>query len=237
MQSSTTQAILRFLGVGVLVLGLSLPTFAQAGPLEEVPPWLATILDRLDDLEAKVDNLPTDVDLRGVTQNWDKQLAADNGDAATGCDSERFTCLWGDIAVRDNETGIVWDRAPATGVSSWITAITHCANREVGGRKGWSLPMREQMATLVDTQSALCNGGGPCLPDGHPFSNVQSANYWSASSHALVPTFAWVVFFSNGVVNYNDKDNTQLAWCVRGGQVYDGQDVREVIREIQNTHP
>jgi uncharacterized protein DUF1566 len=93
----------------------------------------------------------------------------------------------------------------------------------VDDRKGWALPMREQLATLVDTQSALCAGGGPCLPDGHPFSNVQSAGSWSATTLATSPTAAWVVFFSNGLVNIRSKDlDSDRAWCVRGDQSFDG---------------
>ena len=218
-----------------LVLGFSSVAFGQApppaGPIEDLQGTLGIILDRLDDLEGKVDNLPTGVDLRGVTQNWDKQLDATNGDA-NGCNSDRFTCLWGDTAVRDNETGIVWDRDPDTGTRAWTGAISHCANREVGGRKGWSLPMREQLATLVDTSNS-----DPALPTGHPFLNVQSAAYWSATTNASTPTNAWFVRFSLGDVGISVKDGSQHAWCARGGQVYDGQDVREVIQEIQNTHP
>jgi hypothetical protein len=85
----------------------------------------------------------------------------------------------------------------------------------VGGRKGWALPLREQLATLVDTQSALFTGGGLCLPDGHPFSDVQSA-YWSATTGAVAPTLAWFVDFSNGNVLNGNKDGVGHAWCARG---------------------
>lgn len=241
-----TQSIIKCLGVFALVLGLSAPALAApptsppppAGPIEDIQGTLGIILDRLDDLEGKVDNLqtdvdnlPTGVDLRGVTQNWDKKLDATNGGTTAGregCDSDRFTCLFGDTAVRDNETGIVWDRDPDTGTRTWASSISHCANREVGGRKGWSLPMREQLATLVDRTGTGVDGNGDPLklPDGHPFLNVQSANYWSASTNATVPVLAWVVnFFFGAVTTFNKDPGTDRAWCVRGGQVYDGQDV------------
>jgi hypothetical protein len=58
---------------------------------------------------------------------------------------------------------------------------------------------------------------GPTLPPGHPFLNVQSSNYWSASSIAGTPALAWSVLFDNGVVNTFNKTGSSHAWCVRGG--------------------
>ncbi len=189
--------------------------------------------DQVDMVKDQLDNVSVSVDLRGVTQNWDKKLDSTNGEA-NGCNSDRFTCLWPDgdgqpTAVRDNETGLVWEQSPDPNPqANWQEAIRHCAGREVAGRKGWSLPMREQLASLVDTTSQSCTNDNICLPDGHPFdpAGVQSAFYWSASSDALLPTNAWFVLVVSGNVRTSNKGNGILhAWCVRGGQVYDGQDV------------
>jgi len=186
------KSILRVLGVGALVLGLSSLVLAQVppGPPSVVPPWLADLLDRLDDIETKIDNQSTD--LRGVTQNWDKKL--------TG--AERFTVLadFNNEAVRDNETGLVWEQSPDPNPqASWQGAITHCAQLEVDDRKGWSLPMREQLASLVDeTGTGVDSNSDPLkLPDGHPFdpASVQSAKYWSATSLVDGPTDAWDVLW------------------------------------------
>ncbi len=233
MSGVITKSMLRCLGIGALVLGLSNPALGQGPPSSRpggnLQATLGIILDRLDDIEAKIDNQPTD--FRGVAQNWDKRLDSTNGEA-NGCNSDRFTCLFGDTVVRDNETGLVWDRDPATGTRGWTNAISHCAQREVGGRKGWQLPLREQLASLVDTSNS-----DPELPTDHPFRDVQSVRYWSASSLALSPILAWIVNFGNGSVFTGNKGNFHRAWCVRGGQTYDGQDVREVLEEIEYTHP
>jgi hypothetical protein len=59
---------------------------------------------------------------------------------------------------------------------------------------------------------------GPTLPPGHPFLNVQSDFYWSATSNAEFPTTeALGVAFGNGTVSDNNKTNPFLTWCVRGG--------------------
>lgn len=84
------------------------------------------------------------------------------------------------------------------------------------------MPLGEQLATLVDTSNS-----NPALPTGHPFLDVQSASYRSATSSVGNPSNAFNVFFGSGVVSSTGvKGNVSgHAWCVRGGQAYDGQDV------------
>ncbi len=135
----------------------------------------------------------------------------------------RFVGVLYGVAYCDQETGLVWEVSPAAGFFNWAGAISHCATRQVGGRKGWSLPMREQLASLVDTNSVLCIGGGLCLPDSHPFQNVQSADYWSGSTTAGSPTFAWIVNFFIGGALVIDLEGNGHAWCVRDSPSYDGQ--------------
>lgn len=141
-----------------------------------------------------------------VTQNWDKNLSG----------SSRFTVLtaFNDEAVRDNETGIVWERSPQPVTASWVSARSQCANKIVGGRKGWRLPSVTELASLIDLSVA---SPGPRLPSGNPFMNVQPDEYWSATTTADVSTAAWTVFFnSNGHVGGNGKLSLIYVWCVRG---------------------
>lgn len=46
--------------------------------------------------------------------------------------------------------------------------------------------------------------------------NVQSSNYWSATTNAGNASNAWNVNLNDGKVNANDKTNALFAWCVRG---------------------
>ena len=96
-------------------------------------------------------------------------------------------------------------------------SYSQATESEVGGRKGWSVPMREQQASLVDDDNS-----SPALPTDHPFLNVQSTNYWSATTNAPFPTFVWFVNFGAGGVFNANKGLNRLAWCVRGGQSFDG---------------
>ena len=116
----------------------------------------------------------------------------------------------------DRETGLVWDKSPGTTTRTWTSAISHCYQRQVGGRKGWRLPAIEELASLVDTSQT-----DPALPAGHPFTNVRSGSYWSSSTGAGVTRNSWGVIFYNGGVNGNDKGFGFYVWCVRGGYGHD----------------
>ena len=138
---------------------------------------------------------------------WDRQLGAG-----------RFLVLtnWNKEAVLDKETGLVWERSPTSTVHTWVDARFQCTSRTTGGRKGWRLPSVHELASLMDPNQQ--GGNPPHLPPGHPFANVQSDFYWSATTDADNPTRAWYVHFSNGNVdNSNKTPDDARAWCVRGG--------------------
>lgn len=144
-------------------------------------------------------------DVSEITENWDKKLPS----------ASRFTILsaFGGAAVRDDETGLVWEKTLETNEMSWTDARAACADKNVSGRKGWRLPSIFELASLMD----LSIREGPTLPLGHPFTNVQMDAYWSATTIAGNPNSAWLVFFDTGKVLNAFKTITFHVWCVRGG--------------------
>jgi hypothetical protein len=150
-------------------------------------------------------NLNPTTNVSELTQNWDKKLPS----------ASRFTILsaFGDAAVRDDETGLVWEKTLETKEVSWTDARAACADKDVGGRKGWRLPSIFELASVMD----LSMRTGPTLPLGHPFTNVLMDVYWSATTVAGTPNSAWLIFFDTGKVLHGFKTVTFHAWCVRGG--------------------
>jgi hypothetical protein len=144
-------------------------------------------------------------DLAGLTQNWDKVLPV----------AIRFVVLadFAGAAVRDNETGLVWERTPAMIQTAWSPAL--CLAKTVGGRKGLRLPSGPELATLVDPSVPPL---GPTLPSGHPFTTVQSSSYWSATTNVKDPNLAYIVnFIDGGTGGSSAKATFSLpSWCVRG---------------------
>ena len=143
------------------------------------------------------------IDLSGVTQNWDKKLP----------NNSRFTILtdFDSQAVRDNETGLVWEKSLAGGAGiSWASASFACINKSLAGRKAWRLPSIAELLSLVDTTQ-----NNPALPTAHPFTGLQSI-YWSATTIQDLPTFVWGIHLPTGGTTTIDKTSTVSAWCVRG---------------------
>ena len=136
--------------------------------------------------------------------SWSQKLPA----------ATRFVVLldWNSEAVLDRNTGLVWERSPAAPAETWNRARLTCLNKTVGGQKGFRLPSIVELTSLVDPAN-----NNPALPAGHPFTNVLSSIYWSATSSAENPTFAWDVVLGNGFVSSSNKTNFNHFWCVRGG--------------------
>lgn len=150
---------------------------------------------------------------------WSQKLQCDTPDTCP-----RFIVLsnWSNQAVLDRETGLVWEQSPSNATRSWFSAAIYCYQLQWGGRRGWRLPTIEELSSLADTTQSLQ------LPPGHPFSNVQmshsqSYQYWSATTFALEPTLAFILVFNSDGVHLSGKGASNYAWCVRGGNGYDGQ--------------
>lgn len=129
-------------------------------------------------------------------------------------DAERFQLVLNGEGVLDKETGLVWERSPNnTTPMKWNEAIVYCYEKSIGNRRGWRLPTVEELLSLIDpTQS------GPALSSGHPFNNVISHDYWSATTVANAPEHAWHVGFNDGHLDRDVKEQSIFVWCVRGGQ-------------------
>lgn len=141
-----------------------------------------------------------------ITQNWDKNLPSNS----------RFTVLqkFGGAAVRDNNTGLVWEQEPDvanrpwTGVAS-TSASSYCANKIVG-TTGWRLPSVVELKSVQDPSLPA-----PFVPLSI-FSGVQSAPYWSSTAVAWDSSLAWHVYFHTGLADEEPVTSANLTWCVRG---------------------
>jgi hypothetical protein len=144
-----------------------------------------------------------------VTQNWDKNLPS----------SSRFTILSDFVsssgvagaAVRDNNTGLVWDQSPDTVDRTWAQALNFCLNKNDRGLVGWRLPSMVELRSLQDYTLP------PPLVPLNVFTNVHPAFYWSATATKAVPGNAWYVDFGHaGPVRNINQNTVFIAWCVRG---------------------
>src|SRR5436309_2425999 len=77
--------------------------------------------------------------------------------------------------------------------------------------QGESLPV-EELKSLIDASQT-----DPALPEGHPFSNIKSEIYWSATPSKSDDIVAWQVSFFTGEPVTDQKSGTRRIWCVLGG--------------------
>jgi hypothetical protein len=205
-------------GVVAMIVGGLLVTPVTAEPGQDP---LGAILEKLDQLLSAVGN--SSAGLQGVTQNWDKALPANDPGGPCPSSSSRFTCVLGGAAVRDNQTGLVWEQAPATERHKWIKDVQPetdareaCLERTTGGQRGWRLPSVVELTSLIDpTQQE------PALPAGHPFTNVTTfdTNFWTVTLPPDAPTSLGPYFVTllRGTIGQISPVLQLKVWCVRGG--------------------
>jgi hypothetical protein len=80
------------------------------------------------------------------------------------------------------------------------------------GVTDWRLPNRRELRSLMSHQTRK-----PALPAGHPFENVFSGWYWTSTSAAANPAYAWYVHTEGARMFYGSKMQYFLLWPVRDG--------------------
>lgn len=171
---------------------------------------------------------------------WSSSLTAKNSSWAWGVpfydglnnidrvkDTNQVRCVRGGAAsqgthytvakgtVKDNFTGLTWQRTAAPGRYTWSRAQSHCANLGLAGG-GWRVPSAKELMTLVDFSVAY---PGTAI-DTTAFPNVSStpfwsSSFWSSSPLAGDPSQAWYISFNNSSA-YNDGDDLAIrVRCVR----------------------
>jgi len=119
-------------------------------------------------------------------------------------------------AVLDNLTGLQWTRDANIGgfPVTWQKALAgiNLLNSDgYGGFGDWRLPDRRELRSLMSYQARK-----PSLPAGHPFQNVFLGWYWTSTSAAIHPAYAWYVHLEGARMFYGGKDQSSLFWPVRG---------------------
>ncbi len=119
--------------------------------------------------------------------------------------------------VVDLLTGLCWTKNanPGEFPRTWPEAfsLVRVMNEEgYAGFRDWRLPNRKELISLMSYQAKK-----PSLPAGHPFANLFLGWYWSATSAAIDPRYAWYVHLEGARMFYGRKDQYSLVWPVRGG--------------------
>lgn len=118
--------------------------------------------------------------------------------------------------VHDLLTGLTWTRNanPIEFPLTWEEALTQVNQWNAESFLGftdWRLPNRREMRSLMGYQEKK-----PSLPTGHPFTNIFLNWYWTSTTSAINPAYAWYVHLEGARMFYGKKDQQYLLWPVRG---------------------
>jgi len=127
------------------------------------------------------------------------------------------------VMVRDNVTGLVWENKmdddsihDKDNTYNWNDAqsvfIATLNSQNFGGHSDWRLPTVIELSFLVDR-----DGYDPSINTTY-FPNTVSSYYWSSTTHASNPDYAWLVYFDDGEVDNLEKSSLGYVRAVRGGQ-------------------
>jgi len=119
----------------------------------------------------------------------------------------------GNGTVTDLNTGLMWQQSDDQNNigRAWEEAADYCAGRDLGGKTDWRLPTRLELMSIVNY--------GRYAPsiDINYFSQCRSIGYWSSSTSAYYPDYAWHVYFYDGGVSWYYKSHNVYVRCVRAG--------------------
>lgn len=148
-----------------------------------------------------------EIDCAGTGQDGELQIGA-------AWPAPRFTAE--KELVTDQLTSLIWPRnANLTEFPlSWQEALDYVREmneRDDFGFSDWRLPNRRELRSLISYQTRR-----PALPADHPFANVILNWYWTSTTAAIHPAYAWYVHMDGARMFYGKKDQYCLVWPVRG---------------------
>lgn len=134
-----------------------------------------------------------------------------------------------DGTVTDTVTGLMWDKCSwgqsnttdcsdgSASTHAWSAALDVAVSANTASHRGhtdWRLPNMNELESLVKIDAS-----SPSI-ETTAFPNTISNTYWTSTSAASDPTYAWYVEFENCRVGYHSKFGARYVRLVRGGQSF-----------------
>ena len=139
---------------------------------------------------------------------WEQKNGADDGDAEdlTNPHDVDNNYIW-------TSTGTAPDGKAFTDFLARLNGDIASSNpsEQLGGYSDWRLPTSAELQTILD-----CSSGIPCIDP--IFGPTAAFFYWSSTSNASFPAFAWLANFDNGDVGQSNKFDDRRVRAVRGGR-------------------
>lgn len=137
-----------------------------------------------------------------------------------GTDPKAFVVSQNGLSVTDTITGLVWQRDASSSragcangtTCTWAEAKAYCSSLILGGVKGWRLPTRVELLTIVDYTVNNPPLDATIFP--LPLSLIR--DFWTSTPSAQYPDdVGWQVSFRDGSSYKSDGRMDEGVRCVR----------------------
>ncbi len=118
----------------------------------------------------------------------------------------------GDSTISDQVTHLMWQKQNDGTTQTWTSAISYCESLTLAGHADWRLPTIKELKSIADMTKI-----NPAINTTYfPGTGTESSSYyWSSTTYADSPSFAWYVVFYYGYSDYGNKTYTYYVRCVR----------------------
>ena len=107
--------------------------------------------------------------------------------------------------VTDTKTGLMWSKLGTDKTYTWDEAVELCM--KITGHNDWRLPTIEELFSIVDYSRY-----NPAIDT---VFKCEPSVYWSSTTYAYRPSYAWIVLFYGGYVYYEYKTYDYYVRAVR----------------------
>ncbi|MCX6308691.1 MAG: DUF1566 domain-containing protein, partial [Bacteroidia bacterium] len=118
----------------------------------------------------------------------------------------------GDGTIKDNFTGLTWQKNASTTLMTWEAALAYSKTVTLGGKSDWRMPNIKELQSLNDVSRVKPSINKTYFPN-----IITAASYWSSTSQFSKPAIAWILHTDYGVVTYIEKTLSNPVILVRGG--------------------
>ncbi len=130
----------------------------------------------------------------------------------------------GDGTIKDNYTGLTWQKMSPTTPMNWEAALAYAKTVTLGGKSDWRLPDIKELQSINDVSRVKPSINKTYFPN-----IVTSAFYWSSTTQYKTAGVAWELNTDYGVVTYDDKTLNKQVILVRGGMDNESLNIRDML--------
>jgi hypothetical protein len=119
----------------------------------------------------------------------------------------------GNSTIKDNLTGLTWQKVPNPDSLTWEQSLTYAENLSIDGLTDWRLPNIKELQSINDERIV-----NPSVSTTY-FNTIGIKKYWSSTTLPNQTTRAWYLSTQFGITTYELKTARQAVICVRGASV------------------